>query len=62
MLLCFLNAAKNMSLDLNPQIGAQLADYARREGIEPAALVEKMVRQYHPLPASPGDNDLGGKT
>lgn len=45
-----------------PQIETQLVHDVWREGIEPAALVEKMVRQYHPLAASSGDNELGGNT
>jgi hypothetical protein len=51
-----------LHLDVSPQVAATLFDLARREGIEPTALVEKMVKAYQPLPASTDKNELGGKT
>jgi hypothetical protein len=51
-----------MSLILNPRLEARIVDYAKREGIEPADLIEKLVEGYQPLPTSKEHNELGGKT
>jgi hypothetical protein len=40
-----------MTLNVSPQIEAKLFDVARQEGIEPGALIEKMVREYRPAAA-----------
>jgi len=37
-----------MTLNVSPQVEATLFDFARQEGIDPAALVEKMVKAYRP--------------
>jgi len=52
----------SLHLDVSPQVEAQLFDYARREGIDLSTLIEKMVREYRPLPTSAEDDKLGGKT
>jgi hypothetical protein len=50
-----------MTLNLSPQVEAKLFDCAKQEGIDPAELVEKMVKAYSPAaPASvvyTADND-----
>jgi hypothetical protein len=42
-----------MTLNLSPQIEASLYDFARQEGIDPASLVEKMVKAYSPATLVP---------
>jgi hypothetical protein len=52
----------SLQIDISPQVEAQLFDFAKREGIDPSLLIEKMVREYQPPPVSTGQNELGGKT
>ena len=35
-----------LTLNVSPQIEAKLFDFARQEGIDPTALIEKMVKEY----------------
>jgi hypothetical protein len=42
-----------VTLNISPQVEARLFDFAKQEGIDPAALVEKMVKAYHPEVAVP---------
>jgi hypothetical protein len=43
-----------MTINVSPQIEATLFDFARQEGIDPVALIEKMVREYRPTPSNNG--------
>jgi hypothetical protein len=52
----------SLQLDISPQIEARLLDIANREGMEPSALVEKMVEEYQPRPVVNSENEYGGKT
>ena len=40
-----------MTINVSPLTEARLFDFARQEGIDPGALVEKMVEAYRPAPA-----------
>jgi hypothetical protein len=37
-----------MTLNVSPFIEAKLIDFARQEGVDPATLVERMLKAYHP--------------
>jgi hypothetical protein len=41
-----------VTLDISPQTEARLFDVARQEGIDPAALVERLVKEYRPAPGA----------
>lgn len=42
-----------MTLNVSPQIEARLFDFARQEGIDPAELIEKMLKSYRPSAPAP---------
>ena len=43
-----------MSIEISPQIEARIMNFARQEGIEPSALIEKLVEAYRPpVPVPP---------
>ena len=50
----------SLLINVSPQIESQIMALAEREGIEPSALIEKMVSEYHPSDVE--EDELGGKT
>jgi len=42
-----------MTLNLSPQLEARLVEVAKQEGVEPGALVEKLLTEYRPAKESP---------
>jgi hypothetical protein len=48
-----MKGAKTMTLNVSPHAEARLFDFARQEGIDPSALVEKMLQAYRPTLSSP---------
>jgi hypothetical protein len=51
-----------MGLHLKPEVEARIVEVAKREGVEPSVLLEKMLEGYQQLPVQAEQNELGGKT